>query len=83
MAAAARIDTDRAAGTVTFTIPARALGNPATHAGTRLYINTWDYDGGYRPLGPQAQSASFGGGNGASDPLVLDDTGVMEMPAVR
>ena len=81
IAAAARIDTDRVAGTVTFTIPARALGNPPTLAGARLYVNTWDYDGGYRALGPQAQSASFGGGDGARDPLVLDDTAVIELPA--
>lgn len=81
VAAAARIDTDRAAGTVTFTIPARALGNPPTLAGARLYVNTWDYDGGYRALRPQAQSASFGGGDGARDPLVLDDSAVIELPA--
>lgn len=81
LAAAARIDTDRAAGTVTFTIPARALGNPPTLAGARLYVNTWDYDGGYRALRPQAQSASFGGGDGSRDPLVLDDTAVIELPA--
>ncbi|MBA2239049.1 MAG: hypothetical protein H0W24_10200 [Lysobacter sp.] len=50
-------------------------------AGAKLYINTWDYDGGYRPLTAQAQSAGFGGGDGASEPLILDDTPVIELPA--
>ncbi|MDQ3287773.1 MAG: alpha-amylase family glycosyl hydrolase [Pseudomonadota bacterium] len=79
IAASARIVVDRQANTVTFTIPARALGNVGSLAGARLYINTWDYDGGYRSLTPQAQPAGFGGGDGASDPLILDDTGVIEL----
>lgn len=77
--ASAPLEVDRQARTVTFTIPARALGHPSTLDGGRLYINTWDYDGGYRALTPQAGSASFGGGDGAVDPLVLDDTAVIEL----
>ena len=60
---------DRAARTLTLTLPAAALGNPASHAGTRIYLSTWDYDGGYRALTPEPGAFQFGGGPGA---LVMD-----------
>ncbi|QSX79339.1 glucodextranase DOMON-like domain-containing protein [Agrilutibacter solisilvae] len=76
----ARIDSDPAAGTVTFTLPARALGDPATLAGARVYVSTWDYDGGFRGLEPQAGPHTFGGGDAARDPRVMDDSGVLVLP---
>ncbi|HEY0503248.1 MAG TPA: alpha-amylase family glycosyl hydrolase [Lysobacter sp.] len=76
----AHIAADAARDTVTFTFPARALGNPATLSGAKLYVTTWDYDGGYRALAPRATSHAFGGGDGAVDPLVLDDMGVIVLP---
>jgi hypothetical protein len=79
-AATARIETDAAQDTVTFTFPARALGDPSSLAGTKLYVTTWDYDGGYRSLAPQAGANTFGGGDGRSDPLVMDDTAVIVLP---
>ena len=60
---------DREARTITLTLPAAALGNPASHSGTRIHLSTWDYDGGYRALTPQPGSFGFGGGPG---PLVMD-----------
>ena len=60
---------DRAARTLTLTLPAAALGDPASHAGTRIFLSTWDYDGGYRPLTPAPGAFQFGGGPGA---LVMD-----------
>jgi glycosidase len=68
----ARIQVDRAAGTVRFTLPARALGYPSSLEGLAVYATTWDYDGGYRALGEVAGPNRFGGG--ATDgPKVMDD----------
>lgn len=53
---------DADARTLTFTFPASALGDARTLAGARVHLTTWDYDGGYRALAPQAGAASFGGG---------------------
>lgn len=78
-AASAQIDVDRAQRTVTFTFPARVLGQAPSLSGAKLYVSTWDYDGGFRPLAPQARANAFGGG-AARDPLVMDDTAVITLP---
>ena len=65
---------------MTFFLPAGALGNPRTLSGARLHVTTWDYDGGYRALAPQAQSHAFGGGDGSRDPLVMDASAVITLP---
>jgi glycosidase len=70
--AAARIAVDREAATVTFTLPAQAIGDAATLDGAKLYVTTWDYDGGYRALGPTPGGHTFGGGP-ADGAKVLDD----------
>jgi len=70
---AATISVDRDAGLVSFILPAAALGNPKSLAGAKVYVTTWDYDGGYRALMPEATSHGFGGGNGVAGPLVMDD----------
>jgi hypothetical protein len=71
----ADIAVDAAHDTITFTLPATALGGIHSLSGAKLYLSTWDYDGGFRALAPNARSGSFGGGDGATDPLVMDDTG--------
>ncbi|OHE83672.1 MAG: hypothetical protein A2579_04980 [Lysobacterales bacterium RIFOXYD1_FULL_69_11] len=71
---AATLTVDRNAGTLTFTLPADALGHPDTLEGARLYVNTWDFDAGYRDLAPEAGATTFGGGD-ATDPRVMDETG--------
>jgi hypothetical protein len=71
---------DTASQTVTFTFAAGALGNLASLSGAKLYLNTWDYDGGFRPLEPQPAGARFGGGDGRRDPLWMDATTVIELP---
>lgn len=68
----ADIQVDQAARTVTFTLPADALGQPHSLAGATLHLTTWDYDGGYRPLAPHAGPTTFGGGSGTPGPLVMD-----------
>jgi hypothetical protein len=76
----ARIDSDPSAGTVTFTFPARALGDAKTLSGARVYVSTWDYDGGFRPLAAEPGSHAFGGGDGTRDPRVMDDSDVLVVP---
>ncbi|WP_149194160.1 alpha-amylase family glycosyl hydrolase [Luteimonas suaedae] len=75
----ADIAVDREDRTVTFTLPAGALGDPASLSGAKLYVATWDYDGGYRPLAPEARPAGFGGGD-PDDPRIMDDTEVIILP---
>jgi hypothetical protein len=75
-AGAVRVDAE--ARTVTFTLPAASLGKTESLAGAKLYISTWDYDGGYRPLQAEAGAHAFGGGQ-PGDPLVMDDTAVIEL----
>lgn len=72
MTPAPEIATDPGAGTITFTFPASALGLPDTLAGSKLYVTTWDYDDGYRDLVPGPHPHAFGGGDGRTDPLVMD-----------
>ncbi len=76
----AELKVDRATNTLRFTFAASALGHPATLSGTRLYVTTWDYDGGYRHLNPQPSSFEFGGGDGRKDPLIMDSSSVITLP---
>jgi len=71
---AARLDVDREAHTIAWTLPARAFGG-ADLAGARLYVTTWDYDGGFRPLAPEASGNTFGGG-AANDPKIMDSVSI-------
>jgi glycosidase len=77
--AVARISVNRADNTVQFTLPGRALGNPESLSGAKLYITTWDYDGGYRAIAPDAENMRFGGGKPDS-PKIMDDTAVITLP---
>ena len=43
-------------------------------------MTTWDYDGGYRALQPQAGAFAVGGGDPSRDPRVMDDTAVIVLP---
>jgi glycosidase len=74
----ASITSDAAARTVSFTIPAAALGDPATLSGARLYVTTWDYDGGFRALAPEAGPFIFGGAAGG--PKWMDAVGPLTLP---
>lgn len=76
---AARIDVDPDAATVTFTLPAEALGDRGDLAGARLLVATWDYDAGFRPLQAAPARMAFSGGDGASDPLWMDRSDVITL----
>ncbi|MBL0125331.1 MAG: hypothetical protein IPP88_22540 [Betaproteobacteria bacterium] len=77
---AADIRTDPANNTVTFILPASSLGPLKSLSGVKLYVTTWDYDGGYRTLSPDARPGSISGGDPAVDPRVMDDTNVITLP---
>ncbi len=74
----AALSTDPATNTVSFLIPPNAIGNPITTRGLKLYLNTWDYDGGYRLLGDQAGPYVMGGPK--SEAWVIDETPVIVLP---
>ena len=80
LGAGARIEVDRAAHTVHLTLPASALGRLASLSGARVYVTTWDYDGSYRALLPQAAGFSMGGRTAPDDALIMDDTPVITLP---
>jgi carbohydrate-binding DOMON domain-containing protein len=77
---AATISTDTEAQTITFTLPPAALGSLKTLSGARLYVTTWDYDGGYRELTTKPQSHAIGGGDPATGARVMDDSAVIVLP---
>lgn len=74
------ITVDHDAGAIVLTFPAAALGGLRSLSGMKLYANTWDYDARYRPLQPAPGGFAFSGGDGAVDPLVMDDTAVLALP---
>lgn len=78
----AALRVDPATQTVRFSLPASALGTGVgggSLSGTRVLVTTWDYDGGYRALEPQAQPYSMGGG-GPGQPKVMDASAVITLP---
>jgi carbohydrate-binding DOMON domain-containing protein len=76
----AQVLADHTKGTITLTLPATALGRKTSLAGVRLYLNTWDYDAGYRALGPEAQAWAMGGASGEARAKVMDDTPILTLP---
>ena len=80
VAPGAHVSVDPATHTVTLTLPSAALGAPASLAGARLYVTTWDYDGGYRALQGEAAPFAMGGGDPAGGPRVMDDSVVITLP---
>jgi glycosidase len=77
---APQIAVDRDRRTITVTLPAESMDFPADLSGARVHVTTWDYDGGYRALKPEAGGSHFGGG-AATDPKVLDHATLVIEPA--
>ncbi|MBL8307506.1 MAG: hypothetical protein JNM33_12485 [Rubrivivax sp.] len=75
---AARLQVDRATNTVSLVLPAASLGGLSSLSGARLYVTTWDYDGGYRALLAQPEAFSMGGTPGG--PKVMDASAVITLP---
>ncbi len=76
---AAEIRVNRADKTVSFLFKASSLGRPQNLSGAKIYVTTWDYDGGFRALGPLAGPSTFGGGQ-VGDPLTMDTSDVITIP---
>jgi hypothetical protein len=82
----AHLSADPSTHTVTLTLPAAALaapgarGVPASLSGARVYVTTWDYDGGYRALQRDSAPFAVGGGDPARDARVMDDSVVIRLP---
>ncbi|GCL63068.1 alpha-amylase family glycosyl hydrolase [Pseudaquabacterium pictum] len=76
---AAAIHTDAAQRRVVFTLPSEALGDPASFSGARVFVTTWDWDGTWRPLAPEAGSFTMGGGM-ADGPKVWSASPVIRLP---
>ncbi len=76
---AAHLAVDAAQHQVTFTLPAAALGRLQNLSGARVWVTTWDYDGGYRALGPTAQAYGMGGGR-PGQPKVMDSSDIITLP---
>lgn len=70
---------DRETDTISLVFPASALGRLDSLSGAKVYVTTWDYDGGYRGLQTTAGAHAFGGGE-AGGPKVMDDTAVIVVP---
>ncbi|MGH1366414.1 MAG: alpha-amylase family glycosyl hydrolase [Calditrichia bacterium] len=77
------VQVDEAERTITLLYSPDALGNPETLSGGKVYITTWDgagSEGFHRALTPEGAAFEFGGGDGRTDPLILDDTMILEIP---
>jgi glycosidase len=74
------IEVEPATNTVFLTLPEDLFMNLSSLSGVKVYVTTWDYDGGYRPLVTAAERWKFWGGDGTTDPLVLDSTPVLTIP---
>ncbi|MBP7369952.1 MAG: hypothetical protein KA902_00780, partial [Arenimonas sp.] len=74
-----RVEANPDTRTITWLLPGKAIGNLKSLSGLKFYLNTWDYDGGYRPLKPQADQHSYGGGK-PSDAKIMDETVVITLP---
>ena len=62
-----------------FTIPSESLGDPDSLSGARVFVSTWDWDGGWRPLAREASSFTVGGGDPAG-PKVWSASPVITLP---
>lgn len=74
-----RVSVDRAHRRLRVILTPEALGWPSSLSGARLYVSTWDYDGGFRPL-HEAPGAHVFGGGAPDAPRVMDDTPVLILP---
>jgi hypothetical protein len=64
---------------IVITLPAAALPPGATLDGARLFLNTWDWDGGYRELAETAGPHTMGGRRSPRDPRWMDALGPLTL----
>ena len=73
------VRSDRGKNLVSIVIPGDAFPAGAALSGAKIYITSWDYDGGYRTLAKEPSTFTFGGGE-ANGPRVMDDTQILVLP---
>lgn len=76
---AAAIAVDPGGHTVSLTLPPAALDNLPSLTGARVWVTTWDYDGGYRALQPEPGGHTFGGGT-PGQARWMDASAVITLP---
>lgn len=64
--------------TLALTLPPAALGGRRDLHGVRIWVTTWDWDGGYRALQSEPGGHHFGGPAGA--PKVMDSSAIITLP---
>jgi glycosidase len=74
----ARIEVDHAARTVQLDFPPGLLADLPSLAGLKVWVNTWDYDNGYRRISPSGGPSEMGGAP-ATSPLWMDSA-VLQVP---
>ena len=67
----AKLKVDAKAQSIQFDLPASLLSHLPDLKGLQIWVNTWDYDSGYRKLSQQGGTHHVGGGN-ADQPLWMD-----------
>ncbi|ULQ60873.1 hypothetical protein K7I13_06305 [Brucepastera parasyntrophica] len=71
-------NTTQSPGIIKFRIKAESIGRPASLAGWKIYINTYDMDTGkLRGMVQAPDEWKFSGGNMDTDPLVIDETAII------
>jgi hypothetical protein len=69
------LETRAAQRELVLTLPAAALPAGTDLTGARVFVTTWDWDGGYRELATQAGPHTMGGRRSDSDVRWMDAIG--------
>jgi hypothetical protein len=67
----AKIKVNSEERSIQFELPPSLLTDLPSLKGLKIFLNTWDYDSGYRKLSPQGGPSQMGGGQ-ADQPLWMD-----------
>ncbi|MEZ5465782.1 MAG: alpha-amylase family glycosyl hydrolase [Lysobacteraceae bacterium] len=73
------LEVDREHERILLTIPAASIGRPADLAGARIWINSWDFDGDYRPLNDEPGGYQFGSGDGPAGAKWMDASPILQI----
>ena len=79
LAQAASIQVNEKEKTLQFEFPASLLADLPSLAGLKIWVNTWDYDSGYRKLSMEGGASEMGGGS-SHQPLWMDSASVEIKP---
>ena len=73
------LETDGERQRILLTIPATSIGHPANLDGARIWINSWDFDGDYRPLDDDPGGYQFGHGDGPAGAKWMDASPILQL----